>query len=145
MEVACLSGFQLSQIFASRQTAIMLFQFSLLLAACLSSSALASPTKTIVERADLCGQWDSVNTGAYTVYNNQWGIKGATGSQCFGVDSASGSIVKWHTTYETLLWTRPHLRLLTRQSLAGPGRVDQTESRRIPMPWSSIRQTSYPP
>jgi xyloglucan-specific endo-beta-1,4-glucanase len=81
-----------------QQAFIMLPTISLLVAACLSNSALASPTKTIVERADLCGQYDSVSTGAYNVYNNEWGIKGATGSQCFGVDSASGNNVKWHTT-----------------------------------------------
>lgn len=78
----------------------MLAKFSLLLTACLSGPVLASPTKTLAERADLCGQWDSVTTGAYTVYNNQWGTEGATGSQCFGVDSVSGTTVKWHTTYD---------------------------------------------
>ncbi len=61
-------------------------------------STLASPTKTLTPRADLCGQWDSVSTGTYIVYNNLWGIQGSTGSQCFGVDSVSGTTVKWHAT-----------------------------------------------
>lgn len=85
----------------------MLTKTSILLAACLLGSVLASPTKTIAKRADLCGQYDSVETGAYTVYNNEWGINGATGSQCFGVDSASDSLISWHTTYVTTS-SRPH-------------------------------------
>ena len=64
--------------------------------------AIAVPTKTIQERGTTthCGQWDSVQTGAYTVYNDLWGISAAkSGSQCFGVDGLSGSTLKWHTTY----------------------------------------------
>lgn len=59
----------------------------------------AAPSRTTVERADSCGQWDSIKTGTYTVYNNLWGKDQATsGSQCFGVDGASGSTVKWHAS-----------------------------------------------
>ncbi|KAM0797520.1 endoglucanase A precursor [Usnea florida] len=59
------------------------------------------PTKTIQERGTTyCGQWDSVQTGDYTVYNDLWGISAAkSGSQCFGVDGLSGSTLKWHTTW----------------------------------------------
>ena len=62
---------------------------------------IAMPTKTIQERGTTyCGQWDSVQTGDYTVYNDLWGISAAkSGSQCFGVDGLSGSTLKWHTTY----------------------------------------------
>jgi xyloglucan-specific endo-beta-1,4-glucanase len=64
----------------------------------LISAAVAVPT-TIVQRADSCGQWDSVETGSYTVYNNLWGESSATsGSQCFGVDGLSGDKISWHTT-----------------------------------------------
>ncbi|PIA92914.1 Endoglucanase cel12C [Cercospora beticola] len=83
----------------------MLFKTSSLLLACLAGSALASPTptKSIVERADLCGQWDSVQTGTYTVYNNLWGASGVAGSQCFGVDKVSGTNIAWHATWT---WAR---------------------------------------
>ena len=61
--------------------------------------AAALPTTTLTKRADSCGQWDSVKTGAYTVYNNLWGESAASlGSQCFGVDGLSGNTIKWHTS-----------------------------------------------
>ena len=61
----------------------------------------AAPSKTIEERAaSNCGQWDTVQTGTYTVYNNLWGESAASsGSQCMSVDGLSGSTLKWHTTY----------------------------------------------
>ena len=68
----------------------------------LLNPAIAVPTKTIQERGTTtyCGTWDSVQTGAYTVYNDLWGKSAAeSGSQCFGVDGLSGSTLKWHTTY----------------------------------------------
>lgn len=81
--------------------------------------ALAAPTSTVQKRADYCGQWDSQVTGTYTIYNvcyspkarecrvalinhsqNLWGKADATsGSQCTGVDSLSGSTLKWHTKW----------------------------------------------
>jgi xyloglucan-specific endo-beta-1,4-glucanase len=64
----------------------------------LTTFAIAAPT-IVVERADSCGQWDSVETGSYTVYNNLWGESSATsGSQCFGVDGLSRNKISWHTT-----------------------------------------------
>ena len=69
-----------------------------LAAASLVAIAAAAPT-TVVKRADSCAQYASVTTGTYTVYNNLWGETAATsGSECFGVDSLSGTTVKWHTT-----------------------------------------------
>ncbi|KAK3703326.1 hypothetical protein LTR37_014538 [Vermiconidia calcicola] len=61
--------------------------------------AAALPTNTF-KRADSCGQWDTVETGSYTVYNNLWGQSSATsGSQCFGVDGLSGDTLSWHTSW----------------------------------------------
>ena len=66
--------------------------------ASMAAIAIAVPTK-VLKRADSCGQWDTVETGSYTVYNNLWGESSATsGSQCFGVDGLSGNKVSWHTT-----------------------------------------------
>ncbi|KAF3903570.1 Exoglucanase-6A [Arthrobotrys entomopaga] len=50
--------------------------------------------------ADFCGQWDTKNTGTFILYNNLWGQGDATsGSQCTGLDYASGNTIKWHTSW----------------------------------------------
>jgi len=67
-------------------------------AASVAVLATAAPTSTVEKRADVCAQYGSTVTGTYTVYNNLWGSQGATGSECTGVDSLSGSTVKWHST-----------------------------------------------
>ncbi|CZT22308.1 related to Probable xyloglucan-specific endo-beta-1,4-glucanase A [Ramularia collo-cygni] len=60
----------------------------------------AAPSKTLSERANSCGQWDSVVTGTYTVYNNLWGQDSATsGSGCFSVESLSGKSVAWSASW----------------------------------------------
>lgn len=75
-------------------------KLSTVLFASTASLALAVPTATVQKRADYCGQWDSKVTGTYTVYNNLWGQADATsGSQCTGVDSLSGTTLKWHTSW----------------------------------------------
>ncbi|KAI0102403.1 family 12 glycosyl hydrolase [Nemania sp. FL0031] len=66
----------------------------------LAGLALATPTPTIDKRATtFCGQWDSVQTGSYIVYNNLWGESAGTGSQCTTVNSLSGSSVAWSTSW----------------------------------------------
>jgi xyloglucan-specific endo-beta-1,4-glucanase len=60
------------------------------------------PTKTqpFDKRATtLCGQWDSVQTGGYTVYNNLWGASSGSGSQCLTVDGMSNGLLKWSSTW----------------------------------------------
>ncbi|KAK6330354.1 hypothetical protein TWF696_003450 [Orbilia brochopaga] len=50
--------------------------------------------------ADFCGQWDLRDTGSWILYNNLWGSGAATsGSQCTGLDYASGNTIRWHTTW----------------------------------------------
>ncbi|KAI5787301.1 concanavalin A-like lectin/glucanase domain-containing protein [Geopyxis carbonaria] len=65
----------------------------------LALSVLASAA--VAYAADFCGQWDSVTTSNnYIIYNNLWGSSAATsGSQCTGLDSASGTTVAWHTSW----------------------------------------------
>jgi len=64
----------------------------------MAALAAAAPTQ-VVKRATECGQYDTVETGSYTVYNNLWGESAATsGSQCFAVNGLSGTTVKWDTT-----------------------------------------------
>jgi xyloglucan-specific endo-beta-1,4-glucanase len=60
------------------------------------------PTRTrpLDKRATtVCGQWDSVQTGGYTVYNNLWGKDSGTGSQCLTVDGVSSGLLKWSATW----------------------------------------------
>jgi len=50
--------------------------------------------------ADLCSQYQTLQTGSYTLNNNLWGINAATsGSQCTALDSASTSSLSWHTSW----------------------------------------------
>ncbi|KAG8631220.1 hypothetical protein KVT40_000360 [Elsinoe batatas] len=64
---------------------------------------LASPLSLSPRQsATKCGLWDSVSSGRYTVYANQWGAStaGTTGSQCFTVtSSSSASSLAWYTTW----------------------------------------------
>ncbi|KAI1175110.1 family 12 glycosyl hydrolase [Nemania sp. FL0916] len=71
-------------------------------AALLASLALATPTPTSTvdkRAATFCGQWDSVQTGSYIVYNNLWGMSAGSGSQCTTVNSLSGNSVAWSTSW----------------------------------------------
>ncbi|KUJ21836.1 concanavalin A-like lectin/glucanase [Mollisia scopiformis] len=63
--------------------------------------AVAAPTATLDKRATtICGQWDSVATGTYTVYQDLWGESAATsGSQCTTVNSVSGTTLAWSTSW----------------------------------------------
>ena len=64
-------------------------------------SSFAAPTGIIEPRAvvSLCAQYASVETGAYILYNNLWGESAGTGSQCSQVNSLSGSVMAWSTTW----------------------------------------------
>lgn len=69
-----------------------------------ASLALAAPApdKTLQKRAatTICGQWDSVVTGTYTVYQDLWNEASATsGSQCTTVDSLTGNTIVWSTSW----------------------------------------------
>lgn len=67
----------------------------------ISAAAVAVPTATLDKRATtICGQWDSVVTGTYTVYQDLWGESAATsGSQCTTVNSLSGTTLAWSTSW----------------------------------------------
>lgn len=45
-------------------------------------------------------QWDSETSGSYIMYQDLWGESAASsGSQCSGIDSLSGTTIKWHTSW----------------------------------------------
>lgn len=65
----------------------------------LAGLGTASPTATIEKRATtICGQWDSVATSSYTVYQDLWGMSSGTGSQCTTVTGISSSKLVWSTS-----------------------------------------------
>ena len=71
----------------------------LALAACLSPT-FAAPTKTVEKRATTqCGQYDSITTGGYILYQDLWGEASGTGSQCSTLDSASAGSIAWSTSW----------------------------------------------
>lgn len=75
-------------------------QPSLLLLSFLTSTALSSPTPVKRSNASMCGQWDSVVTGTYTLYNNLWDESAAdSGSQCTTLTSPSSNTLAWSTSW----------------------------------------------
>ncbi|RDW91789.1 hypothetical protein BP5796_01183 [Coleophoma crateriformis] len=75
---------------------------TLITPAILASAVLATPTKSQNKRAatTICGQWDSVATGTYVVYQDLWDESAATsGSQCSTVDSLSSETLTWSTSW----------------------------------------------
>jgi xyloglucan-specific endo-beta-1,4-glucanase len=84
----------------------MLFK-SFITASFLAASALAAPSfaeipsKILDKRATtMCGSFGSVETGTYTLYQNNWGAAAATsGSQCTTLDSLSGDTITWSTSW----------------------------------------------
>jgi xyloglucan-specific endo-beta-1,4-glucanase len=84
-------------IFTMKFTQVVPFLFtSLVLAA-----PAPAPDKTLKPRStQICGQWDSVVTGTYTVYQDLWGESAATsGSQCTTVDSLTSGTIVWSTSW----------------------------------------------
>ncbi|KAI8634278.1 family 12 glycosyl hydrolase [Xylariaceae sp. FL1651] len=72
----------------------------LLASVALAGLALGTPTPTIDKRATtFCGQWDSLQTGSYIVYNNLWGESAGSGSQCTTVQGLSSSKLAWSTSW----------------------------------------------
>jgi xyloglucan-specific endo-beta-1,4-glucanase len=74
---------------------------SVIVSAVLTTSVLASPTPTIEERSvTKCGQWDTITTGSYTIYQDLWGESAASsGSQCTTVYSDNGGTLVWSTSW----------------------------------------------
>lgn len=64
-------------------------------------AVLATPTPVVQERStQICGQYDSIATGTYTIYQDLWGESSAnSGSQCTTFNSLSGSAIEWSTSW----------------------------------------------
>ncbi|KAJ4416557.1 hypothetical protein N0V82_006679 [Gnomoniopsis sp. IMI 355080] len=62
-----------------------------------------NPTRIVPRATSICGQWDSVETGAYTIYQDLWNEASGTGSQCTTVDSVTDDgVLAWSTSWS---WT----------------------------------------
>lgn len=67
--------------------------------------SIASPTNshepTRVKRdTTVCGQYDTIETGSWIIYNDLWGEAEATsGSQCVTLDTVDGDTVSWSTSW----------------------------------------------
>ena len=78
----------------------MYYTFLLLALAATFAPSLAAPTQTLERRvASQCGQYQSLSTGGYTLYTNEWGASYGSGSQCSQIDGLSGSTLAWSTTW----------------------------------------------
>ncbi|KAG8630510.1 hypothetical protein KVT40_002129 [Elsinoe batatas] len=62
--------------------------------------AVTASAQPLEKRAAMCGQWDNVVSGTYTLYNNLWGRDAGTGSQCTNLDGTTSSGgIKWNTKW----------------------------------------------
>lgn len=77
----------------------MKYSSSILAFTYLASQVNAAPSKTIERRSQICGSFDSIPTGTYTINNNLWNANTASpgSSQCSNIDSLTGNTVAWHT------------------------------------------------
>jgi len=75
--------------------------YNSLLSLALAYIASSSPTPTTLDKraTTVCGQWDSVVTGTYTVYQDLWGESSGTGSQCLTVTSDTSGTLVWSTSW----------------------------------------------
>jgi xyloglucan-specific endo-beta-1,4-glucanase len=70
--------------------------------ASLATLALGAPAavpQPAVDTSSHCGQYDSVQAAPYTLFLDQWGISGASGSDCAQITSLSGSTIAWKSTW----------------------------------------------
>jgi hypothetical protein len=61
--------------------------------------ALAAALSLASAATTQCGQWDSITTGGYILYQDLWNIASGTGSQCSTLNSVSGSTIGWSTSW----------------------------------------------
>lgn len=76
---------------------------TLLTAGAVAAASGDKPTRIVPRATSICGQWDSVETGAYTIYQDLWNEASGTGSQCTTVDSVTDDgVLAWSTSWS---WT----------------------------------------
>jgi xyloglucan-specific endo-beta-1,4-glucanase len=106
-----------------------------LLASTMAALTAASPLSLHPRATALCGDWDNVIVGDYTLYNNLWGKSAATsGSQCTTLDSSTGSTIAWHSSWtwaggKTSIKSYPNVVVKTRA-------VPISQIKSIPSTWN---------
>lgn len=70
-----------------------------------NDKAATRATKTVNKAAtstEICGEWDTVETGNYILYQDLWGEDNASsGSQCSEVTALDDNTISWETRYMT--------------------------------------------
>ncbi|KDR66527.1 hypothetical protein GALMADRAFT_147761 [Galerina marginata CBS 339.88] len=81
-----------------------MFSPRLLFFASLVPFVIAAPVNEVanIDTSSHCGTWDSVTAGPYSLNLDQWGISGASGSDCASLTSLNGNTIAWKTTWK---WT----------------------------------------
>ena len=80
--------------------ALVMKFFTILAFSAIADVTFSSPTPALDKRETICGQWEAIATGTYTVYEDLWGESSATsGSQCTTVTSESGGTLVWSTSW----------------------------------------------
>jgi xyloglucan-specific endo-beta-1,4-glucanase len=106
-----------------------------LLASTMAALTAAFPLTLHPRATALCGDWDNVIVGDYTLYNNLWGKSAATsGSQCTTLDSSTGSTIAWHSSWtwaggKTSIKSYPNVVVKTRA-------VPISQIKSIPSTWN---------
>jgi len=72
--------------------------------AVLASSVLAAPSRTDsslkARSSTMCGQWDTMTEGTYTIYQDLWGeAQASSGSQCTTVTGLTNGKLAWSTSW----------------------------------------------
>lgn len=71
----------------------------IVLQALVAARLIAAAPALQSEQPANCGDWDKVETGSYTTYNNLWNKDSAdSGKQCFSVDGLNKGKLSWYTT-----------------------------------------------
>jgi len=97
-------------------------------------AAAPAPSPVLEERAtpSQCGQYSTLQTGAFTLASNEWGAttSGTSGSQCSYIAGLQGSSLSWWTTWT---WSGPS------------GQVKSYTNAQVSIPQKAVSQyTSIP-
>lgn len=89
----------LPSTYTAMSPAFALFSFVPLLASALAAPSAQLERAAAVDTSAHCGQWDTITAAPYELLLDQWGISGASGSQCGHITSLSGSTIAWSTNW----------------------------------------------
>ncbi|KAI5119227.1 hypothetical protein M0805_002153 [Coniferiporia weirii] len=106
-----------------------------LIPASLAASTPELSARATVDTSVHCGQWDSATAGNYVLNLDQWGISGATGSQCGQVTSLSGTDIAWKTNWTWSGGSQYQVKTFTDIQLNAGINVQLSEISSMPTTW----------